>query len=355
MRRLTLILSDLYLPTEFGPTDAAHGGGLPAALDLPNLDWLLRFAVRAERIHDWRSWLSTDLGAANIARMPVAQVCAVGLLPDPPPGNAWLATPVHLEARLDHVRLADRGLLRLRAEQREILSSEFARSFGPEYALHDAGERSFLLTGTTKARVASVDPARLLDADIGHALPSVPAAGELRRLGTEIEMWLHGATANTVRERLRERRISALWLWGGGDSDDISRFPQGAGPSERVLFHGGDPFLVALANLAGRFNRAVPSPVLPAPPSLAALEGSANRIVVELTPMSGPGTESLAVLDAGWFSPARDALNGGRLDSVDLIANDRWFRIKPSASWRIWRRRSPWLAQLGRHLPDAKA
>ena len=49
-------------------------------------------------------------------------------------------------------------------------------------------------------------------------------AGELRRLGTEIEMWLHGAPFNTARERdAGKRRISALWLWGARATTRTSR------------------------------------------------------------------------------------------------------------------------------------
>ena len=49
MRRLTLILSDLYLPDE-----AARGMAVPTTRHLPNLEWLLRFADSPEPIGDWR-------------------------------------------------------------------------------------------------------------------------------------------------------------------------------------------------------------------------------------------------------------------------------------------------------------
>ena len=338
MRRLSLILSDLYLPSEILPS--------VTGLDLPHLDWLLRFAGRVDRVDDWRSWLSADLGRADLTRMTVAQVCAQGLLPEALSGNAWLATPVHLEARIDHVRLADRGLLRLSAEERDGWRQDFTRAFGPEYALHDAGDRGFLLTGVSATRVASVDPARLLDADIGRALPS-PSAGELRRLGTEIEMWLHGAPGNSAREQRRERRISALWLWGGGAwaGDETGPVSVNTVPLAQPRFFGGDPYLSALAGL----------PVTPPPVSFAAIEAGESRCVVELAPMSGPRDESLAALDSNWFGPAREALNRGDLVSLDLIANDRWFRIAARPGWRIWRRRCSWLDQLARQVPEAKA
>jgi hypothetical protein len=337
MRRITLILSDLYLPEEAG-----RGASFPAALALPNLDWLLRFAGRVERIGDWRKWLSEDLGAFDLARMSVAEVCALGSLPAALASNAWFATPVHLEARIDHVRLADRGLLRLGADERETWRRDFALAFGPGFALHDAGERSFLLSGAAPTRIASVDPSRLLDADIGQALPTGPSAGELRRLGTEIEMWLHGAPANLAREHRRLRRVSALWLWGGGlrggSGEPAPSATAKSQPHAETGFFGGDPFLGALA---GASLSAVP-------PSFAALDTRGDRCVVELAPMSGPRNESLAELDAHWFAPVRDALSRGGLGSVDLIANDRWFRITARPGWRFWRRRSSWLQQLAR-------
>jgi hypothetical protein len=336
MRRLTLILSDLYVPSE-----AAGTGAQPDALDLPNLDWLLRFAGRAERIEDWRRWLAAEVGRTDLAHLSLAHACSRNLLDESLASNAWLATPVHLEARIDHVRLADRGLLRLDAGERETWRKDFARAFGPDYALHDAGERCFLLSGAAAVRIASVDPSRLLDADIGRAVPG-PSAGELRRLGTEIEMWLHGAPGNTTREQRRERRISALWLWGGG-SRDVEAAAIAAievGPASPPRIFGGDPFLRAIKG----------SPVKSPPLSLSELAGSKGHDIVELAPMSGRKDESLSSLEANWFAPAREALRRGEIGSVDLVANDRRFRIAARSGWRWWRRRSSWLAQLSRPL-----
>lgn len=335
MRRLTLILSDLYVPSE-----AAGSRTQPVALDLPNLDGLLRFAGRADGIRDWRHWLAAEVGRSDLARLSLAHACATVLLPGSAAANAWLATPVHLEARIDHVRLADRGLLRLGAEEREAWRQDFARAFGPDYALHDAGERGFLLSGAAASHVASADPSRLLDADIGRALPTGPSAGELRRLGTEIEMWLHSAPRNVARDQRRERRISALWLWGGGspDAGSVAITSTQVAKSAAVRVFGGDPFL-----------RAITGSPMDAPPAswdqLCAIEG---HCVVELAPMSGRKDESLAALDANWFAPAREALRKREVDHVDLVANDRCFRIAASSGWRWWRRRMPWLARLSR-------
>jgi hypothetical protein len=342
MRRLTLILSDLYLPEE-APRAAAS-----AALDLPNLAGMLQVA-HASRIDSWRAWLAREVGAGIISTGPVAQLAAVSVPAIQAPSTAWLATPVSFEARLDHVRLVDRGLLRMASAERAQWCAEFARAFGPGYSLHDAGERGFLITGIAETAAAGIDPARVLGADIAHALPAGAMAGELRRLMAEIEMWLHTAALNALRERERRPRISAFWLWGGGPRAWAPGEPTGWQPAPAsIRLSGGDPWLTALAWL-GRLS---PSR---SPSGFADLDAATSHDVVELAPMSGAESESLPALEGNWFAPARAGLASGALAQLDLVANDRWFRLTRRSSWRFWRRPRPWLEVLGRETLRAQA
>jgi hypothetical protein len=324
MRRLTLILSDLYLPSEVRMEEA--GGGLPAARELPMLTWLLRVADAPRRVGDWRTWLleQTTPGARHLP-------------------NTWLATPVALEARLDHVRLVDRGLLRLDAAERARCGEEFMRVFGPQYSLHDDGERAFMLNGLPPAGVYITDPARLLGSEIGPALPK-REAGELRRLWTEIEMWLHGAAFNTQRERAGKRRVSALWLWGVASPPPDAR--DGPGRAD-VEFHGGDPLI---RHLARRSDDAcgVPS-------GWAQLDTMAPHVVLEFAAMTGEPHESLESLDVNWFAPVRAALVAGELRELDLLANDLHFRVGARSHLRFWRRGQSWLSRLGASANAAEA
>jgi hypothetical protein len=251
--------------------------------------------------------------------------------------STWLATPVALEARLDHVRLLDRGLLRLDADERGAFREEFARTFGPQYLLHDGGDRGFFLSGLPPAGVRTVDPARLLGTEIGPAMPG-REAGELRRLWTEIEMWLHGAAFNVARERAGKRRVSALWLWGAAS---------GPAPRGRVepwqadaAFYGGDPFIARLGGHAGGLARGSPK-------QLAHLNSDAPRVVVEFAVLTGGPHESLQALDENWFAPGKGRAGIRWLAEVDLVANDRRFRIGARPQWKFWRRRRHWLASLG--------
>ncbi|MEJ0084382.1 MAG: hypothetical protein WDO72_01760 [Pseudomonadota bacterium] len=330
MRRLTLILSDLYLPEE-----AAADATVP--LELPHLEGLLRFA-QVTRIADWRRSLAADLGRPDLAALSAAALAAYELPPPISSDAVWLATPVRLEARLDHVRLLERGLPRLAADERAKWRAEFARAFAP-HALHDAGARGFLLTGLAPAAVTTTDPARLLDVDIGRALPSGQPARELRRLASEIEMWMHGSASNVARERAGLPRLSALWLWGGGGAASVPpSSPQAAASS--LHFCGDDPAFLGLARAT------TGAPAADMPESFHALNSASDRALVEVTPINGTARESLQALDAAWFAAARAALNRGALDTLDIVANDRWFRIAARPGWRIWRRRRSWLSQL---------
>jgi len=328
MRRLTLILSDLYLPEEEGT------GELPRTHELPQLSWLLSHASDPERIGDWRRWLLHRIGG-SLAQVPLATVCATGRAGGVEIDNAWLATPVALEARLDHVRMQDRGLLYLDADERAAWCAEFNRVFAPQHSLHDGGERAFILTGLlTTSR--TVDPARLLGAEIGPALPGADAP-ELRRLWAEIEMWLHGSALNDARDRARKPRVSALWLWGRNAD------PRGAGAAETrdIELYGGDP-------LFGGLGRTWQSPVRETPTSFAHIAANHAHAFAEFAVVTGYPHEAMVELDTHWFAAVRHALARGSLSLLEIVANDRCFRITPHSRWRFWRSRRGWLENLAR-------
>ena len=327
MRRLTLILSDLYLPEE------GTGGEVPQTDELPQFSWLLRHAQSPVPIGDWRRWLVGEVGGPA---MPLTQasLCAAGHEGGSELATAWIATPVALEARLDHVRMKGRGLLRLDAERAEWCA-EFDRVFAPQYQLRDGGERAFILSGPDLPSVTA-DPARLLGAEIGPALPGADEP-ELRRLWAEIEMWLHGCALNDARERADKPRISAFWLWGR----DLLPAGKLASKTPDLELLGGDPLIGGLARTLGLQMQAVPQ-------SLSQIVAVRSHVVAEFAVVTGRAHETLAQLDSQWFAAARHALARGALSSLEIVANDRCFRVAPLARWRFWRPRRGWFENLAR-------
>jgi hypothetical protein len=337
MRRLTLILSDLYLPEDSDRPDSSAWPTVDS-LPMPGLEWLLRFAGAQPVAAEWRAWLVSSLGLDHLRDVPPAQVAARGLLADELAAHAWFATPVAFELHINHVRLDPRGLLRVDAEEGARWCEAFARDFGDAYALHHAGARGFLLTGLRSDGGPTLDPARLLGADVAAGLrkPGELLRVELARAATEFEFWLHAAPLNAARDAARRPRISSFWLWGGGPPRDVTPgTPRAAVPE----IFGGDLFLRGVARELGTAAR-------PAPLSFDALPLDADHAIVELMPMSGMADESLAKLDTRWFAPLRAALAQGALQGVDLLVNDRHWRIGRGGGWKFWRRRQGWLASL---------
>ena len=337
MRRLTLILSDVYLPEESDQADSA-GVPLSDALPMPSLEWLLRFASEHALTGDWRSWLLSALALDHLREVPPAQVAARGRLSTELASQAWFATPVFFDLHINHVRLNPRGLLRVDAEEGAKWCADFVRDFGPDYALHYGGSRGFFLTGLKSAGGPTLDPARLLGADV---TPGLRRSGELLRLelaraATEFEFWMHASPLNSVREAERRPRISSLWLWGGGAPADADAKP--AAP-RRVRLFGEDLFIGGLARELG-------AAAAPAPAGFDALPPDAGDAIVELMPMSGASHESLAKLESQWFAPAQAALARGALHRFELLVNDRHWRIDRGNGWKFWRRRRGWLAAL---------
>jgi hypothetical protein len=337
MRRLTLILSDLYLPSE---TDVE----MPEAAALPNLAWLLSVAGRRQLRPDWRRVMAAEIGRFDLLGHSLAQVACLGKIAEAQ--NGWLATPVNLEARLDHVRLTPRGVLALPPEQRAAWCAEFARAFGPELALHEVGPRDFVLVGLPALTAQTQDPSRLLGCDISHGLPAGPDANVLRRLGAEIEMWAHGCTLNREREKRREPVVSALWLWGGNG------FPQAdSGPAEArhsLAIAGED------ACLAGLCRQVLGHDPIAVPEALGAFAPHAEHLIAEFRPMTDV-RQALAHLDAHWFGPAREALTGGQLIELQICANDRLFQVVNLDRLAFWRRRHSWIESLRRAANMPKA
>lgn len=339
MRRLSLILSDLYLPTE-------ADGERPAIATLPNLEWLLNVAGHCQLVPDWRWIMAAEVGRFDLLRWSPARMAAHERFPEALAQAGWLATPVNFEARLDHVRLTPQGLLTLTPEERAAWCAEFGRAFGPELSLNEAGSRAFLLLGLPAMAAQTFEPARFLGSDISKGLPVGPDSGRLRRLGAEIEMWAHGCALNREREKRRQPLLSGLWLWGGDGHPHAE--VRNAESRPAPAFAGEDPCLAGLSRLVtGRQPDAIPE-------ALDAFAPGADHGVAEFAPMTH-AKHSLVHLDTHWFGPATQAMKNGKLVEIQVFANDRVFYITNMDRLRFWRRRHPWIDSLRRkaHMPKA--
>jgi hypothetical protein len=336
--QLQLVVADFHLDAAELSADAA--AGLPR---LPGLEAALRQG-RAARGAGWRAVVAGLAGRAELIDVAPARVAGLALQSGGLP-NPWLATPVHQTAGLDHLRLHRAGLLRLRPQELEALATEFSRTF------EGTGLRllpllgGFVLDGASASAAQTQDPALFLGADMGRAPPVGSQAGELRRLGAEIEMWLHEAPINRERARRGELAVNALWLWGGGP-------PPPAGLSLRGKAMGLPPAYADDAYVAGLWHgsggeaRALPADLETLLADAAGSQAHQSVVVVISAAAQGARDAPLSRLDARWLTPALGALRAGRIAELALHLGQTQLVLRDRDRLRFWRREQPWWQRL---------
>jgi len=341
VRTIVIVIADLYLEPELTapPFASPASGASPAAGDAAGVEYLVRFGDRTTLPEGWRSWVAHWLGLPQHAREAPASVAA-GALADAPADRAvWMATPVHLIAGLTSLHFDRRSLLRLPAAELAALAASFRDTFrGSGFALHPLTGGEFLLSGLPgPAPATTIEPARMLLTSVADSLPAGDGAPALRRLGAEIEMWLHGHPVNEERARRGAPPVATLWVWGGGAA------PISAPAAARELMDaafGSDGYVRGLWRLAGGETRPMPldwAAIIDEPRAQRALG------VVEVAELlhanaSWSLAEAVAEIDRRLISPSLAALHRGGLERLLVLANDRCLSLRAADRWRLWRR-----------------
>ncbi len=323
MSRVTLILKDLY-PNRTSPEARA----LPRLTALER--WMAR-AVAEPLPHGWRRALAGTF-MPEASSEGGAAAGAAGARPDAT-CSFWLATPVHYLAGLDTLRLHPAGLLATTLEEQCALSADFEQVFqGSGWALRVTERRELLLAGPLADGVRSQDPARFLGGVVREGVPQGVGAAAVRRLMSEMEMWLHEHPLNQRRLAAGQLPISGLWLWGGGMA--CTATPRALPP-----LYGEDLATEGLWQLAS-------APSSPRPAQWSALpEPDTAGAVVIVPVLSGAGPEALQQIEHEWVAPLlRYALQSG--SKATLLCADKRFTLAAGARWRFWRREQPWWEQL---------
>jgi hypothetical protein len=281
----------------------------------PLLERLLACADECSISTDWRADAFAVL-APGVPMPPVAPLAlrSAGIAPAAvtSPGLAWvcLATPVHYHAELSNVRFAGDGMLILDAAEAATLALDFNRLWsGAGVHLWAAAKR--LVCGFDAAlEVTTQDPELARGRHLESFLPAGPDGARLRRLMSEMEMWLFDHTVNQSRRSASQLPISGLWLWGGGTP--LASLP---------AVHGGTAGEDLLAE------------AFPAP---------GDRIADVMVVEAIPGHRDWREIETRWLEPTLADLRRGRITRLELSAGDRRFAL--SARWRrrFWRRAKPW-------------
>ena len=274
------------------------------------LERLLARADSGSVIEDWRADAYRCIAPDA---QPMPGIAATALLAEgiaAHGASVYLATPVHYAAETSSVRLSADGVLALQAAEAAALSAEFNRIW------HDAGVR--LLAGRSSRlycvfeqslEAITQDPQRLLGQPIENFLPAGGDARRLRRLMSEIEMWLFEHAVNRSRESVA---VTGLWLWGGGGL--IQSLPRVS-----AWTFGHDVFFEPLGASAVR-------------------HATTSGVAVSEAQPGSPGWRDSEQL----LAQSAAAWRGGRLERLELCAGDRRVSVGPAGRWRWWRSRRPW-------------
>ncbi len=342
MRELVIVIADLYLP--HGEEAEGARTGITAGT-APGIDYAGRYGERVALVDGWRAWLARRLGRADLAGVAPARIAARAC-PDTN-GTAWIATPVQLVAGLTQVHLPAHGILRLPPPELAALAASFGRELGgPDLALRPLPCGEFLLFTGQMPPLATLEPACAVGADLAQSLPHGPQAAALRRLGAEIEMWLHGEPLNVARTRRGEAPVTSLWLWGS----EGSHRPPGA--DTRIATGdampracGSDAWVDGLWRILGSASETLPRQLAIRDSADASLELWVLELRQEPGTAQAPASlvHALAELDARFVSPALELLRRGTVETVNLIANDVRVTLGPRSGHRLWRRARPGL------------
>jgi hypothetical protein len=387
---LVIVVSDLYVSQEAPERELPHG------FALPGLEHAARFGSRARVAGGWRSWLAqwltadpqskrsgaaaSETGARGdadrelIGAAPATVAAALLSLSSPASAPSepseqhmvWMATPVHLLAGLTSLHLDRRSILRLSIDDVAAFATEFRRVFHDSgFVLEPLDSGDFLLFGPQMPIAQTIEPARAMGTSIADAQPVGTGDPALRRLGAEIEMWLHEHPINDVRRRRGEAPVTGLWLWGGGPSpvprERAPRRPREA--AANTPQPGGSP-LASTASTDIAFGRdaylrglwaSIGKKVFPLPQQLAEVFGYPEvrraALVIEISPMlhanpSWTFFDAVAQIDRAFIAPAVEALDAGRLERLLILANDYQLTVRARDRFKLWRRIPPGLSGL---------
>ena len=332
MHTIVIVIGDLYLEPELARSEAAA----------PGIEYLARFGDKASLPDGWRAWTAHWLGLGQHAPESPASVAAA-TLPDVPAGRAvWLATPMHLIAGMTSLHCDRRSILRLERAELEALTASFRATFrGSGFDLHPLAGGELLLSGPPlAASVTTTEPPRMLLTSVAEALPAGEGAPALRRLGAEIEMWLHGHPLNDERARRGAPPVATLWVWGGGAP---ATAPPAASQEIADVSFGSDAYLRGLWRLAGGETRPMPVDWAAV---LAQVRAQRALAVVEVAELLHANSswrlaEAVAEIDRRLISPSLAAVRRGEVERLVLLANDRSLILSAAHRWRFWRRMRP--------------
>ena len=323
----------LILPFALAPTE--HAKDLLATLQAPSLAQLLSHAsaVRRDAFEPYAPLLPHEqwlIGSRQDSSPAVSSALMHQLGLTTEPGYWFVLEPAHFHVARDHLVLTDRRQLTLDdATSRTLFDAAHPLFEELGYTLRYGDARHWFLRADAWSELRTCSP----DAACGHNidvwLPRGPGERDWRRLHNEVQMLWHTHAVNDAREQRGERRINALWLWGGsaglhGQTAKEQEQTQLAGLRELARCSLGQSAADISNDTELRLLDALIEP---------ALAGDWSGWLV-----------AMAELDASQFTPLLTQLKHGAIDGITLVLTDstraiEW-QLRRSSMRKFWIRAS---------------
>jgi len=244
------------------------------------------------------------------------------------PGYWFVLEPSHFHVARDHLVLTDRRQLSLDdVTSRTLFDAAHPLFEELGYTLHYGDARHWFLHADAWSELRTCTP----DAACGHNidvwLPRGPGERDWRRLHNEVQMLWHTHAINDARELRGERRINALWLWGGSAGLSVQAAQPRAQPTglhelTRCCLGQSSAHITNDSEL--RLLDALIEP---------ALAGDWSGWLA-----------AMAELDASQFTPLLTQLKHGAIDGITLVLTDstrvvEW-QLRRSSMRKFWIRAS---------------
>jgi len=288
---------------------------------------LARFARYATQTQGNDGLAAATLAALDLPGAPAAPLLALGAGFDPGADAVLAADPVTLVAGRDDVQLAAR-VVDLDAGSANAMVARLDEHFRSD-SLAFVTPRADAWFVRVPCRPALMTTAT--DVVVGRPiLPFLPTGADARvwrRWNSEMEMLLHAAPENEVRERAGLTPVNGVWLWGTGTRSDV-----GTTTRWRIFADAG-----AAGDLLRGLARHTGGDALPVPRRFDI--GLADRAHTAIA-LAAPGSDdALGAFGDDWIAPAVAALERGTIGTLALVADGRgvvtWVAPRPSPFVRL--------------------
>lgn len=264
-------------------------------------------------------------------------MAAIGRLMDEEkrPEGYWMrADPVHLHADQKSLNLLDVSNLSLTQHDALALAACIRQSFSEMgWELEVPVPSRWYVKMDGKPRIQTTEIQSVVGKDIQQYMPTGDDAGTWHRLMNEIQMQLHNADINKLREERGELPVNSLWLWGTGALPDLL---------ERywTRVYSDDNNTMGLSMLSN-------TPCLPLPEKAGEIFNEDGRKAEVLVVMSDFQTtmlqraqrrQQLLQFESNWCSALLEKVQEGKLHSLRIITRSGEFKINKLSLMKFWLR-----------------